>query len=737
MTQLAEKQKPSLDTLQNDQFELAKLRMLEQHEETPKFTYEQSENDQDSDSLSGNVYLKSGDDEYNAVGFTLDKEGRLMWYDKQEKGVHADKDADAVSIVIARQDGSIERLGMEKPFGSIDNFTAQDQLYILHDSTINLLSDTSELTKRDLNMIIDDKDIATDAIRLSLDDTTGNAPAQQPTVTPTPSNFDSVARRKKEQKEKAQRDEARQASAVTAQPKPGVTSLTARMKAVADANKATLASMASSDPASLAVMSGIDSVPVTPAPVAVTAPGSSNPDKSGGNTASQPERARGWSKEQTAEIDKIRARRQASNSNVASQALPAAPDARNTADTSTNPDAEPVDPVIERARKQLDALRGEMATVAGKRQGRLFNFNSKKHAELEERYKQQMATLGKLECHDLLNDDTKTDSEKNVGVIAFIFDEQQKLREATTESLKNSHVSKMINWLHEGTKTQRFLKGAAVGAGGVLIGAGLGAVAGVAAGAGLVAAATVTAKSLTRFGRYYAKADNKAGRGMSTLNAQQESDAKNRAAQAIEQNGEESKFNVAADHFKNMFDADTRKEQEKRRQSTRRAIGGVAVGMLVGGAAAYAIGELIDGGKLGDFANRNLGGEQVEAKPVEAPSSNHDIDPTDNGNGAPAPKPELPPQVVEHDFSPAAETINLGEGWLQTFNEAGIADVNQQYALLNNQALMQELANKGLAYRDANIGGWGINMTTDGKMPADALKLIESYANRNGYNLAS
>jgi hypothetical protein len=378
-----------------------------------------------------------------------------------------------------------------------------------------------------------------------------------------------------------------------------------------------------------------------------------------------------------------------------------------------------------------------MATVAGKRQGRLFNFNSKKHAELEERYKQQMATLGKLECHDLLNDDTKTDSEKNVGVIAFIFDEQQKLREATTESLKNSHVSKMINWLHEGTKTQRFLKGAAVGAGGVLIGAGLGAVAGVAAGAGLVAAATVTAKSLTRFGRYYAKADNKAGRGMSTLNAQQESDAKIRAAQAIEQNGEESKFNVAADHFKNMFDADTRKEQEKRRQSTRRAIGGVAVGMLVGGAAAYAIGELIDGGKLGDFANRNLGGEQVEAKPVEAPSSNHDIDPTDNGNGAPAPKPELPPQVVEHDFSPAAETINLGEGWLQTFNEAGIADVNQQYALLNNQALMQELANKGLAYRDANIGGWGINMTTDGKMPADALKLIESYANRNGYNLAS
>jgi len=101
------------------------------------------------------------------------------------------------------------------------------------------------------------------------------------------------------------------------------------------------------------------------------------------------------------------------------------------------------------------------------------------------------------------------------------------------------------------------------------------------------------------------------------------------------------------------------------------------------------------------------------------------------------PEPKLPPKVIEHDFAPSAKTIDLGEGWLQTFNEAGIANVNEQYALLNNQTLMQELANKGLAYRDANIGGWGINMTADGKMPADALKLITDFARRDGYDLAS
>jgi hypothetical protein len=102
-------------------------------------------------------------------------------------------------------------------------------------------------------------------------------------------------------------------------------------------------------------------------------------------------------------------------------------------------------------------------------------------------------------------------------------------------------------------------------------------------------------------------------------------------------------------------------------------------------------------------------------------------------------RPEVQPTgaSLESITSTAAETINFGEGWLQTFAEAGITDPAQQYALLNNQALMQELANKGLAYQDANIGGWGITMTPDQKMPADALSLIRDYANRSGYSLAS
>lgn len=90
---------------------------------------------------------------------------------------------------------------------------------------------------------------------------------------------------------------------------------------------------------------------------------------------------------------------------------------------------------------------------------------------------------------------------------------------------------------------------------------------------------------------------------------------------------------------------------------------------------------------------------------------------------------------ITEAFSDAANEISNGEGWNQTFGELGITDPNQQYALLNNYSMMQELKNLGLAYQDAD--GWKMNMTPTGKMPHEALDIVNKYAQAAGYDLAA
>jgi hypothetical protein len=733
MTSLAEKQKQSIDNLQNDQIDLAKVKSFEQHASSPLFTYTE---EVDEGTLIGAAYAKSMEDgnEFDAANFRITQNGEMYWSVDQTTADGETMKPNAVSLVLAREDGTVEQLDNNDTAGWVDDLAPKDVLYVLPRAACEIASSSALLTKEGLDQLARAKDHELDVVRVSLDqstelESTAAPVVVAPVVTPKTVNDNRRNVQQRKQNEKRQKKEAAAANAVNPQSSAPVSKLKARMDLVAARDAAT-------DPAAV----NVDALPIAPvAPAVVSAPASSVIKRSGETTPPRSEKARGWSVEQTAAMDKIRARREAANGDTSTRPLSVTPEARNTSDSSDNQETEPVDPELKRARDELDDSRTKMAALAAKRQGRLFNFANKNHSKVEEEYKQRLEALGKLECSGLLNDDTKSDKEKNIGVIGFIFDQQQKLREETIEGLKNTPVSKMINWLHTGSKKQQLLKAVAVGAGGVLLGAGVGAVAGVAAGGGLVAAAAVT-KMAVRFGRYYAREENKQGRGMNLLDTDQAKDAQKGARQALKGSDEEDKFSIASDHYKEIFDTDTRREQEKRRKSAKRAIGAVALGMVVGGTAAYAIGELVDGGKLGDLSNRFIGGENAGATSGSGQIDvHHDVgqmnaspnaaDHTDGFQDIPKP--------VEHDFAPSAKTIDLGEGWLQTFNEAGIANVNEQYALLNNQALMQELANKGLAYRDVNIGGWGINMTADGKMPADALKLITDFARRDGYDLAS
>lgn len=73
-------------------------------------------------------------------------------------------------------------------------------------------------------------------------------------------------------------------------------------------------------------------------------------------------------------------------------------------------------------------------------------------------------------------------------------------------------------------------------------------------------------------------------------------------------------------------------------------------------------------------------------------------------------------------FSPDALQVTPGEGWFKTFRELGM-DSETQKAVLGNDKIMGELQSMGLAYTP-ELGGWGMNMPSNGKMPPEALKLI-------------
>lgn len=78
---------------------------------------------------------------------------------------------------------------------------------------------------------------------------------------------------------------------------------------------------------------------------------------------------------------------------------------------------------------------------------------------------------------------------------------------------------------------------------------------------------------------------------------------------------------------------------------------------------------------------------------------------------------EMSPHV-----SPDALQVAPGEGWYQTFQEFG-ATPEQQEALISDRAFMQSLVDRGVAYEDPQLGGYGI--TQAGNLPPDVAEQIQ------------
>lgn len=94
--------------------------------------------------------------------------------------------------------------------------------------------------------------------------------------------------------------------------------------------------------------------------------------------------------------------------------------------------------------------------------------------------------------------------------------------------------------------------------------------------------------------------------------------------------------------------------------------------------------------------------------------------------GAPQPVVETVNQVANSEMSPRvspdALQVESGEGWYQTFQEFG-ATPEQQEALISDKAFMQSLVDRGVAYEDPQLGGYGI--TQAGNLPPDVAEQIQ------------
>jgi hypothetical protein len=243
------------------------------------------------------------------------------------------------------------------------------------------------------------------------------------------------------------------------------------------------------------------------------------------------------------------------------------------------------DAEFEALETQLNEARELWAAASAKRQGRFFDLPSKKRDALKKDYEAKLYALGH---RHMAEHDEYDDEMKNVIATTILFDEQEKLRNLTTEKLQGTKVTKIIQWMNRGNTATRIAKGVGVGVAAGLAGSFLAG----AIGAGIVAGGTVIA---TRFARGFALKDADK-RGMERY-VQDD----NGVYQGVDYQDYEVSANTDSmtndERMKSFagvaddgFEEDTAHEQEKRRKAALYGTAMIGSGALIG----YGIHELAE-----------------------------------------------------------------------------------------------------------------------------------------------
>ena len=239
---------------------------------------------------------------------------------------------------------------------------------------------------------------------------------------------------------------------------------------------------------------------------------------------------------------------------------------------------------LEELTVSLTDAREKWATASAKRSGKLWSGKNNDNQDLEKSYNEAVRAHGNATLQDILNDESKTQEEKNAAVVAYLFEEQARLRDLTTEKLNGTKVGKFVEWINTGTKWQRAGKGVLVGVGGALGGSVLAG----ALGAGVVTAGAI---GFARFARGYAQHDK---RGVRSLEEREIEETAVVEAMTDEQNElerqkieREHQFVSATRHMNYLYEDETIDQQKKRRKAFAWGAGSVAVGGLLGYAGFF------------------------------------------------------------------------------------------------------------------------------------------------------
>ena len=363
--------------------------------------------------------------------------------------------------------------------------------------------------------------------------------------------------------------------------------------------------------------------------------------------------------------------------------------------------------------KKVEDARELLAIASAKRQGKFFSFKSKRYEGLKKDYNEKVQALGRRHLDEHPDYD---DNDQNLVVIAFLFNEQEQLRDRTTKELEKTKVTKFIKWMNKGNAGTKIAKGVVIGAGAGLAGSFLAG----AVGAGIIAGGAVTA---TRFARGFALKDHDK-RGMDGLDDTIDLDEYSL--------GESARSAPAEDRLLALtkkadadFDVGTKYEQEKRRKAALYGTALIGAGALAG----YGIHQAIEWG-----AGRNLTAwdslkDWWNDTPDDTASRPGGRVPDSLPEDTPEPKA---PDFSWTDFSPQSRVVESGEGWYQTFQELGIPESHWEDTLQNAGP---KLENAGWAYYDDAAGEYRISH--QGELSDRALTIIARSARRDGFDLAA
>lgn len=383
-------------------------------------------------------------------------------------------------------------------------------------------------------------------------------------------------------------------------------------------------------------------------------------------------------------------------------------------------------------RAELDAVRTVWAQLSAKRHRKAFGGRSAEYEQAEREYTRLSREVAKLELADQLANETDV-AQKNALVTMHWIEEQNKVRAEATHHVEDRRWWKIVNgfsnFMNKGSAGKRFAKGMTLGFAAGL----LGGLTGGAAAAAIVGA--------SRFVRGYTL--RHAG-GIGELTDEQKAELQQAQSGFRDRATDDQILDFHAGHFGRRYEADSRREQGKRRRALAFGATAVVLGAAAGEAAHLAADHFINGGTASAIADKLPSGSS-DGTAVDAPSDYSHLQPHDvharsemfyghdtggsDGGGGHVTLQESGPKLHELAHRHDSFHAHRGEGWFETMHDMGVPK-DKWNDILNEAG--PKLKDMGYAYE--KNGEFFISRP--GTLGTDALQTIADSSAKHGYAFA-